>query len=97
MEISQAILMQVWNAIITLGGIIVAYVVRNIQKDIGAAQKKADDAHEKASGNELAIANHKTHVSENYCDKASMQSTLSRLHDRIDDMSKDIKTLIGKH
>ena len=87
MDISDSTLLSAWNTIISIGGTIVAYVVKCIKSDIKDASKKADS-------NELSIANHKTHVSENYCDKQTMQNTLERIHDRIDTMSLDLKDLL---
>lgn len=56
---------------------------------------------------ELEHANYKTHVSDNYAKDATVQSSLSRIHERIDevgekvetgmkDIRDDIKKLIGK-
>lgn len=42
--------------------------------------------------NKDALADHKLHVSETY----AKSDSLTRIHDRLDDMSKDIKTLIGQ-
>ncbi len=61
----------------------------------------------KTNNIELDHANYKTHVSENYAKDATVQSSLTRIHDRIDevgstvergmkDIRDDIKKIIGK-
>lgn len=77
-----------------VGGITIAaggWIGRGMHADI---KKLKDDA----GKCELRIQEFRTHVSENYAKDASVQASLSRIHDRLDEMGnelgRDIKTIL---
>src|SRR4051794_40996513 len=73
-------------------------------KEHDAALKQHDRQHSACT---LELANFKTEVAKDYAKDATVQQSLGRIHERIDDLGKvmqdgfkdmgdDIKTLIGK-
>lgn len=88
MNISNDSLFTLWGTLISIAGTIVAFIVKGIKSDI-------KEANEKAAQCELEVARHRLHVSENYCDKTSMQHTLERIHNRMDDMADDVKKILS--
>ena len=88
MNISNDSLFTLWGTLISIAGTIVAFIVKGIKNDI-------KDAKDQAVQCELEVARHRLHVSENYCDKVTMQSTLERLHNRMDDVADDIKKILS--
>lgn len=55
--------------------------------------KKIEDDGEK---NVTELYNFRLEAEKRFAKEETLQASLSRIHDRIDDMGKDIKTLIGR-
>lgn len=84
-------------------GIVVAllsWIGRGVKGDVETLKKSDADC-------KLDLANFKTEVAHNYANKAAMTTELAgirtdakesanRIHDRIDEVSTDIKTLLGR-
>lgn len=70
--------------------------VSRLDSDIEAHRTRLDGHEEKIHSQALDLANFKTHVSDNYAKDASVQSSLARIHDRIDQLPKDIISLLRK-
>lgn len=68
---------------------IIAFFTKRVVNDVAELQRNSAKC-------EVDLANYKTHVSDNYAKETTMQQSLSRIHDRIDDMATDIKTIISK-
>ena len=73
----------VFKLAVMVGASISAWFFKNIWESINENRKD--------------LSKLELHISENYEKKETVQASLSRIHDRLDDMSSDIKTLIGRH
>lgn len=62
----------------------------------GYFNHRINKVNDKADDNVKELDKHKLHVSETYAKEMTMQQSLGRLHDRIDDVATDIKTILSK-
>jgi len=53
-------------------------------------------AHKKAEDNKDGLAAFKLEASEKFAKEVNMQSSLGRLHDRMDDIQQDIKAILQR-
>lgn len=74
-----------------MGGLmaIIAFFTKQVVNDVNRLK-------EMQQSDKLDLANYKTEVANNYATQNSVQQSLSRIHDRIDDMSGDIKKLLAR-
>lgn len=77
-----------------LGGAVMAALGFHLKRAQHQTDANVETAIKKGNENALELEKYKTHVSEVYAKDATMQQSLARLHERIDDISVDIKTLI---
>jgi hypothetical protein len=74
--------------------------INKVDEGFRDMKTRVANAEEKNHANELNLSNFKTHVSETYAKEATMQQSLARIHDRMDEgfteLREDIKNLIGK-
>lgn len=82
------------------GGAMIAWLlnrsISQIDESLGGHDEilsRHTDLHAKCS---LELSQFKTEVANNYAKEATMQSSLERIHDRIDDVAKDIKQLLRR-
>ncbi len=81
-----------WKALLGLLAVVTAMISFASKKLIGDVEAlKKSDAECK-----LDLANFKTEVATNYAKDATVQSSLSRIHDRIDSISDDIKQILQR-
>lgn len=85
-----------WKAglsIMGIGGLIIAFFTQRIIGDVDYLKKSDVDA-------KLDLANFKTEVAKDYAKDQSVQQSLARIHDRLDDgfgeLRNDIKALLQK-
>jgi hypothetical protein len=76
------------------GGAVMAALGFHLKRAQSQTDANVDAALKKGADNALELEKYKTHVSEIYAKDATMQQSLARLHERIDDIGIDIKTLI---
>lgn len=90
-SVDDSILLALLKGFGAVGIAIGGWIGRGMHSDI---RKLKDDA----GRCELRIQEFRTHVSENYAKDASVQASLSRIHDRLDEMGnelgRDIKTIL---
>jgi hypothetical protein len=96
MNIPDALIKYILDFIIFVAGGFVAYVVKGLKADTKDTKELAQKAFNEAQACHMSIANYRTHVSETYADKIDIRDTLKRVHDRIDIIGEDIKTLLSK-
>lgn len=88
------------TTIIGSGGLFICWLmnrsITRLDTDISTHSDRLNEHDEKHQTCSLELANFKTEVANNYAKDASVQSSLGRIHDRIDEVSKDIKTLLSK-
>ena len=51
---------------------------------------------EQMNDNKTRLLEHKLVAEQTYAGKSEMQASLGRVHDRLDEMGQDIKTILGK-
>ncbi len=73
-------------------GILMGIVAFFTKQVVGDVARLKDSQH----SDKLDLANYKTEVANNYATQKSVHDSLSRIHDRIDDVATDIKTILGK-
>lgn len=59
-----------------------------------AEMNKTQNAQQKT---DKELSDFKLHISENYSREANTQASLGRIHDRLDDLSTDIKKLLARN
>jgi CII-binding regulator of phage lambda lysogenization HflD len=72
-----------------------AYFGQDMKKDIEGVKSEVRVLHDAQDQSALALAKYMLDVERTFAKDASVQSSLGRIHDRLDEMSNDIKTLIG--
>lgn len=83
----------IWGAFVTITLPLIGFFTTRTLGELDGVKKKTDS-------NELELERYKTHVSDNYAKDASVQTSLARIHDRMDSgfgkIEEDIKILIAK-
>lgn len=88
-----------WKAGLGIMGVIGWLMNRSIKrldKDIESHSSKLDDHDKQHAHCTLELANFKTEVAKEYAKDVTVQQSLGRIHDRIDDVATDIKTLLQR-
>lgn len=76
-------------------GFLMKRTVTRLDDDLDAHEERLNEHDRQHTSCSLELANFKTEVANNYAKDATVQQSLSRIHDRIDEVSSDIKKLIG--
>lgn len=107
----DGLLSDAFNAFATVGLGLIAWLMNRSINRLDKDSEKSAERHEAAAKERAEIkqdiANFKLDVATNYAKESTVQASLSRIHDRIDegqkrneenfdDLRDDIKTLIGK-
>lgn len=96
----ESTLTRIIEGLLGLIMVIGAGLMKRVTGDIRALEKQSSEC-------ELSLERHKTHVAQNYAEKANIaveigalrqeqKESTSRLHDRIDTISDDIKLILQK-
>ena len=80
------------NGALTLLLSIVGFFTKRVIQDVDKMKQAHSDCKLDLANSKLDLANFKTEVSDNYV----KQNTLERLHDRIDEVQRDIKTILQR-
>lgn len=78
-------------AVMGIGGMIISFFTKRVVTDVDNLKRSESEC-------KLDIANFRAEVARDYAKDASVQSSLSRIHDRLDDLGnelgRDIKTIL---
>jgi hypothetical protein len=74
---------------------LLGYFGLGLKNDIEGVRSGVQGLSDSQNKSALALAAYMLEVERTFAKETSVQSSLSRLHDRLDEVSDDIKTLIG--
>lgn len=88
------------TSVIGMGTIIIGWLMNRaivrLDNDLDAHEGRLNDHDKQHTTCSLDLERFKTDVANNYAKEVTMQNSLARIHDRIDEVSTDIKTILGK-
>lgn len=70
--------------------------INRLDMDLSKHGDRLDDHDKQHTHCTLELSQFKTEVATNYAKDITVQQSLARIHDRIDDVASDIKTILGK-
>lgn len=82
-----------FKGLITIVCMLGAFLWKTVVDDMKALQKQQDESYQRLFGD---LAAHKLDAEKRFAKEETMQASLGRIHDRIDEIGSDIKVLIGR-
>lgn len=100
----HAVFSYIISSIIGAGGLIISYLmnrsIKRIDEDMRDHKDALKDHDKRHSRSELDLSEFKTHVASNYAKEETMQLSLGRIHDKMEqgfsEIRSDIKTLLTR-
>lgn len=86
----------IWNIAITACITVMAFFFKRTIDNIDAAHEGIVSVDKRLSAHELEVEKFKTHVGHIYAKDANIQQSLSRVHERMDDIHSDLSADIKK-